>query len=421
MMQRIYLIIKELLSGRFISLIVFFAITTSVFTAGFFTVTGNAFNKYINTRFSSAIPPQTIKVSPPERKNLLFFRFGRTGAPFLDDRGLGKIKKISGVTGIYPVLTAHVPMQARISLFGLNYQIDLLALGVPYALVKDDMPLAGDRALWNRKLFDVEIPVLLSDSILQAYNDGMAEPNGLPRISREQAMGLRFNLYFGQSSIRRLEKPVSLSAKVAGFTGSMNTLALILPLQAVRHYNNHFAEDKERDREYLYAFVKTRDHASLLSASSQLKKMGYTVETERNISQQIVNLKNNVQAVIDILLYLILGLAALAVSFSTMIAVMNRIEYYRIMRIVGASKIFITTTILIKYLVLGGAGAWCGITLLKTLGAMVTAGIPLPGLSITFMLDRDTLNRAVMAGTLIPVLSTIPALVRLYAVALSRD
>jgi len=326
MIQRAYLILKEIFSSRFISLIVFFSILTSVFSAGLFEIIGSNFNSYINIRFASSIPPNTMKIVPKKGKTFLLFQFSDPDSIKLNDAALKKIRRINGVRTIYPVMTARVPMQARISLFTFRYRTDLLSIGVPYKLVKDDIKGSDYRRMWKNPSFEGEIPVLIPDSVLSAYNDGMAEPNGLPKISESSATGLGFQLFFGHSSIKSFNEYNEVSATVAGFTDRINALALIIPISVARYYNKKFNNDNSH-KEYLYAFVKVGDHRSLLRASKSIRKMGFNVEVEKSISRQILNLKRNVNIVIESLKFLIIIISMIAVSFSTMIATMGRVEY----------------------------------------------------------------------------------------------
>ena len=73
MINRIYLIIKELGGGKFISFIVFSVILLSVVAILSFSILSGNFNNYINKKFASAIPPDVIKVKPGESKSIFLF------------------------------------------------------------------------------------------------------------------------------------------------------------------------------------------------------------------------------------------------------------------------------------------------------------------------------------------------------------
>jgi cell division protein FtsX len=120
-------------------------------------------------------------------------------------------------------------------------------------------------------------------------------------------------------------------------------------------------------------------------------------------------------------MYLIIFISVVAIAFSTMIAVINRVEYYRIMRMVGASKFFISFTVLIKYLILGLASAYCALAIIKFSSGIIDTLPTIAGLKINFLLPRDFSIKMILVCAIIPVLSCVPALVKLYVKALNVD
>ncbi len=418
MIQRILLIIREAFSTPFLSAIVTLAIAASVTIAGMFYITGENFNQYVNRRFASSIPPNTIKVTPREGKTVLFFKFQDSSVKKLDSGAIRSMRRLKGIKDIVPFMALKIPMQARISMFSLNYRSDVMSIGVPYRFLRKDIPRRMRRD-WINPKFNEAMPVIIPRSILNIYNEGMAEANGLPKLSEASVRGMTFSLLFGRSSLKVLEEYSRTTAVIAGMTEAVNNLAVIVPLSAAIYFNKKYIPDYHP--EYLSAYVKVRDHASLLRISKIIKKMGFHVEVEKGLSKQILELKRRVHRVIDTLMLLIITISAVAVAFSTMIATMDRLDYYRIMRIVGASRPFISLTILIKYLFLGVVGTSAGVFILSYASQQITAVMPqaVPGIKI--FLDTSMLKRIAFWGCILPILSTIPALFRLYLRALNRD
>jgi cell division protein FtsX len=210
-----------------------------------------------------------------------------------------------------------------------------------------------------------------------------------------------------------------MDAVIAGFTDQVDSFALILPLGLVSEYNKKFNEGYRN--EYQYAYIKVSNHAALLRVSSRIQGMGLVVEAEKGVSRQILSLKETIDLIIRLLQSIIVIIAVIAISFATMIAVLNRIEYYRTMRLVGASRAFLTTAILAKYLLIGFAGAWGGASLLRYASVRVTEYFHLTGFMISVSLPDEMFRIFLLSGMLIPVLSALPALVRLYVKGLSGD
>jgi len=418
MIQRVILIFRESLSTPFLSMVVALAIAAAVTTAGTFYITGKNFNHYINRRFASSLPPNTIKVIPKEGKTVLFFKFQDSSVKQLDEKSLRAIRRLKGVKDVVPFLALKIPMQARISLFSLSYRSDLMSIGIPYRYLKKDISREF-RSLWKKPDLEKRIPVILPRAILNIYNQGMAEANNLPKLSEQSVIGLNFLLLFGRSSLKQLEDYSRTTAVIAGLTEEVNNLALIIPYRAALYYNKKYIENY-RPR-YLSLFVRSRDHASLLRVSKRIRAMGFTVEVKKGLSKQIVDLKRRVARVIDSLMLLIIVISAIAVGFSTMIATMERLDYYRIMRVVGASRPFIAVSILLKYFLLGCLGTGTGLLLLTRATGHITDFVPQALAGITIVMDRDMLTSIALWGCLVPVISTLPALFRLYTRALNRD
>ncbi|MBN2159841.1 MAG: hypothetical protein JW807_10630 [Spirochaetes bacterium] len=419
MIQRLYLILKEIAGGRFISVIVLLSVMLSVFSAGLFRVVGDSLAHYVDRRFASSIPPNTIRVSTRQPRSLFIFEVDRPKTTAITDRTIRRIRGMGGISDILPVSALKIPIQARVSYMGFNYRTDILAFGVPQRLVAAELAGKRYRSIWRDPAREKVIPVLIPRNILHSFNDGMAAPNGIPRISERGAVGFGFRLRMGRSSIRTLQGYEESDAVVAGFTDQVDSFALILPLDLVVGYNKKFIKDYRA--EYQYAYVKVKDHPTLLRVSDKIRAMGLVVEAEKGLSRQIVRLKEAIGLLVSALQAIIVVIAIIAISFATVIAVLNRLEYYRTMRVIGSSRLFLTTAVTIKYSLIGFAGAWCGVKLLQLAYVRAAEYFHLTGIALPLSVPEETFRAVLIYGALIPVLSTVPALVRLYAKGLSRD
>ena len=419
MIQRLFLIMKEFAGSRFVSLIVFLSVALSVFAVGLFSIAGESLAHYIHNRFASSIPPNTIRISTRQPSSRFLFETSGPAAPAISERVIRKIRDMDGVAEVLPVSALKIPVQARVSYLSFNYRSDILAFGVPQRLVAGELAEDRYRRLWRDPGKEGVIPVILPRAILESYNDGMAAANGLPRISERGAVGFGFKLFLGRSSLRTLDGYEDMDAVIAGFTDQVDSFALILPLELVSRYNRKFLEGYRN--EYQYAYVRVRDHAAMIRVSGRLKGLGLVIEARKGVSQQIMKLKETVTLIIGLLQAIIVIIAVIAISFATMIAVLNRIEYYRTLRLIGASRAFLTVTVLAKYLVIGLAGSWAGASLLRYASARVTDYFHLTGFMVSVSMPDSMFRAVLFIGMTIPVLSALPALVRLYFKGLSRD
>jgi ABC-type lipoprotein release transport system permease subunit len=155
--------------------------------------------------------------------------------------------------------------------------------------------------------------------------------------------------------------------------------------------------------------------------SKTLKKWGYNAETDKSVSENIIRLKSTVESALALFKYIVLGLAAAAIYFSSLISVLNRLDYYRLLRALGSSKLFITLALVFKYALLGAAGSWAGTSLLAFIFAKSSMFFKEGGMIFSLTISDEFYRTVFMYGIILPVLSILPALARLYSRDLSRD
>ena len=126
------------------------------------------------------------------------------------------------------------------------------------------------------------------------------------------------------------------------------------------------------------------------------------VETGKGVSRQILGLTETILLISRSLQAVVVILALIAVSFATIIATMSRIEYYRILRIIGASRLFLTAAILVKYAILGLAGAWAGSALLRLAAGRFAEHFRLTGIMVPVAVPDDAFRTVLLFGAMIP-------------------
>ncbi len=424
MIHWIILSAKEVLSSRLITLIVFCSAVVAFLSVAFLLIIGGNADRYIRDKFSTAIPPNAILVTPSPAPQALFgFALRSPEGTVLDDSRLKAIRALRGVRTVYPLLASQIPLQATISIFGLRYRTDLICIGAPYEYISGDIKKPEQRRLWRswKAGASMPLPSLLPEILLDAYNNSMAVPNGLPRITADFASGQKFEILFGKSSIKTVEGFFAEPSVVAGVTRKISSICLVIPLSAMRHYNGKFGGAPGGSHRYMSALVEVRGHDGLLGVSRAISKMGFVVETEKTISREIQQLKSGVAMFLGAVTWIILTLAVIALGFSTVIATLDRMEYYRILRVLGASRFFIAATILIKYALLGLCGALAGQAVLGVLTAAIGKTVIVPGFTLQTRLSPELLARMTLAGVLLPMASTLPALIKMNWKSMSGD
>lgn len=421
MLNKLYLIKKELSGGIFISFIVFCVILLSVSAIITFNILSQNFNSYIANNFASSIPPNEIKVKPGESKSL--FLFSTSTGKELSGAAINRISKIPGVKKVDPVMAVTVPTSATIYFFSFQYKTDLIVAGASYKFVESDLKNNEMKKAWLKGSYnftrpgDTGIPVLVPKTLIDSYNNGLAAANALPEIVPEKMSGLRFKLSFGQSSVNTYEGAYDWSSIVAGYTDKINIMGLIIPLKAAEEINKKFGKTGR----YMFALVNVNDHKNFEPVKNQIKNMGFVVETGESLSSEILKLKNTVNAFITMMITLVSVLAIVTTALCSVTAVWGRIDYYRIMRTLGASKFFIALTILIKFALMGFAASWCGIFIIEQLKVHILQSVTIPGVTLTLDISAATIAKVLTAGTLIPVAASLPAIIRMFSAKLDNN
>lgn len=420
-MQKIRLIIKEVFSGGFITVIVLFSILFSVFLLGVFGIVKDTIDKNIIGRMENSIPPNIIKVGPrANRGSFLKLIFKRVSGEVLTEEALKEFEKISGIKKIYPVQASHIPMQAVISIFGLTYRTDLVCVGVPYDFLDSDIKKRVEKNKWDNWKNFQELPVLIPLFFLEAYNNSMADPNGLPRISQDMAVNRVVQIIFGKSSIKTVEGATTENARVIGFTDKIRSLALVIPLRAIKYYNEKF-KGKSSSSEYMNFFIEVKDHSSLLSVVKKISEKGFIIETNKSFSQEIILLKSRVKFIIYILSIIVLLLAIIAISFSILIASLQKIEYYRLLRVLGASRFFISFMVFFKFSFIGIIGAFIGTKALEFFAGNFFSSLRIGFWNIGIVFERKNYFLFLSGSVFLSIIATIPTLVLLYTKRMDTD
>lgn len=432
MVQSTVIMLKELFAQSFISVVVFFAIIVALLAVSAFSIIGEGFESYINDSFGAEIPPDMIKVTPEEAPATSFFgiklNVNRPEGTVLNDTYLDKIASRSDVEKIYPFMQADLPMMVKLPsfVFGAETWMDVVAVGAPYAMLKDD--LGEYKSEWLNWAVGDEIPVMIPQNILDTYNDVYAEINGFPKISESLVIGASSQLIFGRSWSKEVPGYDTCDAVLCGFASQVDEIAIVIPLAVARYYNGLFGELDTSGEEYIYTYVEVTDHDAVPDVKTYIEGWGFIVDAETSLSEELQNLRDIVKTLLASMQGIILALAFIAIAFSTLIATMNRIDVYRILRLMGSSKLFISFTILLKYAVLGYVSSRFALWLVDLSSELISGGLNGVfsgfvdnGLDLTLSLSEEMKSSVVLFGTLIPALSSVPAVSRIYLKTLNRD
>jgi len=412
-MGKIFLLIKELFGNVFINFIVFLVILFASFLTSTFVLVLLNVDNYFNRNFVKSIPPDVIKVTPKTYVATLNI-FGLTPrkpkGSYIDDDILNKVRKLDGVVEVEPLLVSRIPMQVFVSIFGIKYGSDLICIGVNYDLIAGDIKDRRVKRMWNNWKTGDDIPVVIPEILYHAYNSSIAEPNSLPKVTREMVLGVKLRINFGKSSLKSYADTVSENGVVVGFTDKVANICLVLPIKVMRYYNEKFNAHSE----YIHLYVKTKDHNSLLSVSKKLKSMGFVVETDKNISEEILKLKKILGFVGNMLILVIVIMAVTSIGFSSIVAVSSRYEYYKTLRILGASRFFIAFSIVFKFALIGLISGFLSLFIFDRGISFIISSLPLKGYFGIFSLGKKYNDLILLGCVFLPMVFSLLGVLRLY-------
>lgn len=420
--QRGLLLMKELGSSLFTTLIVLLVVIAGVLGSGILQVIGSNYNTYFEKTLQK-FPPNSIQVSAKR---------GLAKTTLISQTDLSRINRLPGVKVTHPFMELNIPIQARIPLpaliFGKNagYRTDLVAIGAPYSLIKQDLT-AADRQKWLNWDISQEVPLMVPNKLVSDVVGLMLKSNNMPSLNPSIFIGYKATLVFGFSSFKQLQGAQPLPARLVAFSDSVEDTALILPLNVVRHFNAQFL-GKDNAALYHRVLVEVESHQALLQVNQAIRKMGYQTEVGTGDSRRLLQMQSAVNQFVTIITTIVLLLAVAAIAFSTVIATLQRVDYFRILRVIGASNLFLTLSVVLKAALVGLLGAGLGLMLINRLPGLAAAYLGsisdflnLPGFTLNPYLDKNISHAILRLGMLIPLLSTVPALILLYSKGLNRD
>lgn len=275
----------------------------------------------------------------------------------LDEGSLQRLTGIAGVTAVYPVKSAGVPLRAGggAELLGREVRTDVFATGVAPELVADDV---ADRFEFAHRE-DGPLPVVVSGRLLDLYNSTVAPVLDKPKLSREAALGFQFELIIGTSVTRgglpsgRIERRV---AEVVGLSDRANLAGITLPVDTIDAWSRRF----EVDAPVTGAWVRVERPELVGRVAEAVERAGFRVDRTPKLIGWALGVAVGVGGIVAAL---VLGLAVLAIALAFRLMVAQRRTDLAILRALGARRRDLLGLVLGQALAAGTAGAIGGLAL----------------------------------------------------------
>jgi ABC-type lipoprotein release transport system permease subunit len=285
-----------------------------------------------------------------------------------------QLKEIQGVEAVYPKLEVKLPLGARGGgrFFGRALYTDLFMTGVPPELLKAEVPAGFEDS-------GEEIPVVISEQLIEIYNGSVASAIGTPRITRETLKGFEFDIVVGRSLMlgeRGVKKKGVERGRIVGVSRFGIKLGATVPISVARRLMASYGT--ARPETYSSMIVKASEPALVPAIIEAIEAQGFRVDKQAARTRDIL---------MTLILFggslglLILALAGLNITHSFFAQLSERKREFAVMRAVGAKKRHIVGLVLWQATLLGILGG--------LVGAVAAHGIAwgLDGLALRWLPD----------------------------------
>jgi ABC-type antimicrobial peptide transport system permease subunit len=283
------------------------------------------------------------------------------GNPFadLDSAMVRRVEAMPGVERVLPTAALAAPAQLRASFFGQGFVTDAGVFGILSGQLGEDLrpgvafekPGAGP------------VPAAISGDLIDMYNTGFAEANGLPKLNERILLDQDGVMTIGTSSFN----PAGLGAQVdrvplriVAVSGNVPLAGISVPLEVVQSWNARFA-GPEAAGTFVSLTVVAEDARAVEPLVRALEGAGLQVSTGRELAEKIAVIARYITLAFAVIGGVVLLVAGLGIANALALSVLERRREIGLFRSVGASRGDIRGIFLLEALILGAVGSVLGL------------------------------------------------------------
>lgn len=305
------------------------------------------------------------------------------GGSQLSASKLQALSQIEGVSASFPKLEVKLPMGARggRSLFGRNLYTDIFMVGLPLELLE---PEIGE----NLGTPPGVIPVIISDQLLEIYNQSVASALGTPQITSDLIAGFEFELVLGQSLMLGTKGARAKGVRKARIVGASRyglRLGVTVPLHVARKLIQKYGEPSAAES-YASVLLQAESPENIPRIAREVEALGLSLNKG---ARHVADMMNMVLIVLALLGGSMLAMAALNIGHSFFAQVTERKVEIGILRALGATRQNVMLMFLSQAIILGLVGGFAGCILGLGLAAMLDGWVL--GMLPNFAFKPDTL------------------------------
>lgn len=288
----------------------------------------------VRPRLRKLFPERRVVVLP-QSSELMFLRIE---GQKIGEETVEQIRGLDGVERVYPQLSASFPVSAEFNMqsVGAGFQTDIILFGIDREMVAESInPAAEQLGPVNG---EAPVPVLISDYFLDAYNLGLAESSGMPKLSRSAVLGIDFELILGESTVGIGEVQSStefLPARVVGMTPNPLLFGVTAPIEKVREWNLRYTPGK--DLSYAAVHLDVTEPEAIPELREKIEAMKLRFEAQADILDRYLRLVATIQGLLLGAFVLVASIAAIGVTTTMAAAIRDQRPRWGLYRATGFS------------------------------------------------------------------------------------
>ncbi len=367
----------------------------------------NAIFRTVEENIAPKLPPDVVKVTPKIVPKGIFS--GNIKGSVITEKDYIEIKRIKGIKRVLRVMEVPFPSSFVLSIFGVSARSDVPVYGVDTEIVSKDIAKGYS---FKYAKGDKNIPFVVPRGAIEAYNLALSRGYGTPVVTEKTLLGLNFKFFAGKSSYKTLEKYFELSGVIVGISDNIPQISICMPIQAAISLTKEILPNYTPS--YAILYIEVSSHQDIQRVVRELSKRGFIVETSLEKSNFVENIKKFISSII-LGLVLIIGIFALVSVFISMtLFATTRIDFLYILRLLGASKIYIVILITVVMLVSTAISSFLGVLLSKeiflNISSYLVSTIDKTGQFVKpeyFVLKTENLIFSVLLTTTLSLISSI--------------
>ena len=316
------------------------------------------------SNLAQVIAPDELIVTPKYKKVYFLFEKEAKGEQPMDDTFVSELKKHENVVEVYPETSVVEQSTAYVEFQGNVFELDAPLFGMSREYFKDFPEFykynPGD---------DTEIPVLLSQRLVDIYNLSYGSSNGFQRINADAFIGKKFKLKVGYSSFYNAEADAGikeLDVKLIGFDDSVPTAGIVIPEEIAEELNSFFIGEKTEHYDRL--IVKVSDPKFVPDIAEYVQEKGFRVQSLQDALSRFNSLITIILLTFTVIIFIILLVSAFNIYNTLHAAVLERGVEIGLWKTVGATKKTIARIYILEAVIMGFVGAIIGMLMGTLLG-----------------------------------------------------